>query len=311
MIEKYAIGADIGGSHIGCALVDMQRGKILHDSRIDVKVDSTKKAEVILNGWTEALQKVAKTIQKENLVGIGIAMPGPFDYEKGIAVSDREIKFKSLNGINIANTLRERLELDSKFPIRFINDATSFAVGEDWLGEAADAKRSIAITLGTGFGAAFIANGVPVVDGDEVPNGGCLWYLHFKDGIADEYFSTGWFVKKWEELTGVKIKGAKTIAELAPTALKAKVLFEQFGTNLGEFLSTWVSRFKGEKIVLGGNISGAYSFFKDSLETSLRKNKCTPAIAISGLKEDAAIIGAAKLIDDAFYEKVKPLLSKM
>ncbi len=311
MIEKFAIGADIGGSHIGCTLVDMQTGKIFQESRIDMKVDSTESAQVILNGWTVALQAVAKSVNKESIVGIGIAMPGPFDYENGIAVSDRDIKFKSLNGINIRETLKSRLELPKDFSIRFINDATSFAVGEAWLGVAADVKRSMAVTLGTGLGAAFISDGIPVVDGKEVPEGGCLWYLPYEKGIADEYFSTGWFVKSWEELTNEKILGAKNVADLARTDKRAKDLFDQFGTNLGEFLSPWAKQFGSEKIVLGGNISGAFSLFRDAFEAALIKNDCAAQIVLSGLKEDAAMIGATKLIDNTFYDQLTPLLSKM
>ena len=58
------------------------------------------------------------------------------------------------------------------FLIRFMNDASSFAVGEAWAGSASKFNRSLSITLGTGFGSAFISNRIPIVDGPEVPKTG-------------------------------------------------------------------------------------------------------------------------------------------
>ena len=71
-----------------------------------------------------------------------------------------------------------------------MNDASSFAVGEAWAGSASKFDRSLSITLGTGFGSAFISNRIPIVDGPLVPKLGCIYHLPYRDGIADDYFST-------------------------------------------------------------------------------------------------------------------------
>ena len=51
-----------------------------------------------------------------------------------------------------------------------MNDASAFAVGEAWAGSASDFNRSLSITLGTGFGSAFISNHIPIVDGPKSLN---------------------------------------------------------------------------------------------------------------------------------------------
>ena len=76
------IGADIGGSHITCALVDLESKKIVPESFTSIKVDSKAPKEMILGKWAEALNAAIAT-QKGSVdeVSIGFAMPGPFDYQ--------------------------------------------------------------------------------------------------------------------------------------------------------------------------------------------------------------------------------------
>jgi glucokinase len=109
---------------------------------------------------------LAKTIQttidkvgKENLVGMGFAMPGPFDYEKGIPLCTGDNnKYDNIYGLKVRETLLLFLDLPDEFTIRFMNDATAFAVGEEWFGKAIGIKKLLSITLGTLLGSAFIKN---------------------------------------------------------------------------------------------------------------------------------------------------------
>ena len=167
--KHYAIGADIGGSHISCALIDMQKMSILAESLVTVDVDNKAEATEILDTWASALRPLLRRIEPGELAGIGFAMPGPFDYAKGIALFEGVPKYQKLFGFNVASELRHRLKLEDETPVRFINDATAFAIGESWMGKAKGLSRSMAITLGTGFGSAFLLDGVPVVEGSDVP----------------------------------------------------------------------------------------------------------------------------------------------
>jgi len=312
MEKKYAIGADIGGSHISSVVIDMELQELVENSIGHVKVNNKASSNEILNKWKECLQQSIETIDKTKLNGIGFAMPGPFDYENGIALfTNQNDKFGELNNVNVANELRNRLELPKDTPFRFMNDATSFAVGEAWIGKSAGYDKSIAITLGTGFGSAFIANGIPVLEGANIPKLGCVWHLQHKDGIADDYYSTRWFIKSYAHKTGKSLPGVKEIAEAAVTDKIAKELFEEFGSELGKFMSEWIQKFDAKCIVMGGNILGAYHLFGASLEKAFADNKINIKIQISELLETSAMIGSAKLMNNEFWEKIKPLLSKM
>jgi glucokinase len=310
-MKKYAIGADIGGSHISCAVIDLEKKTILKETYATQKVDNQASADDILKNWTIALGMSLMNIDSDQLAGIGFAMPGPFDYEIGVALFERVAKYESLYGINVAHRIADILSLDEGVGIRFMNDASAFATGEAWVGKAANVDRTVCLTLGTGFGSAFVDTGVVVVDREDVPEFGCVWHLPFKDGIADDSFSTRWFIKRYFELSNHQTTGVKEIADRIDIDPNAKEVFKEYGQNMGEFLAPWLLKFGTQALVMGGNITGAYNLFGPFLENALIKNRAKVQIHISDHMEDAAILGSARMFDPIFWERIKPLLAKM
>lgn len=311
MKQKYAVGADIGGSHITCALIDLEHQMILPETRVTLPVDNTAPAEVILGVWAEAVGEAILGIAIDELAGIGFAMPGPFDYIKGIALFERVEKYLGLYGVNVSEGIRTRLKLPARVSVRYMNDASAFAVGEAWIGVTAEAKKSVAITLGTGFGSAFIDEGIPVVEREDTPAMGCVWHLAYKDGIADDYFSTRWFVKQYASLSGEVLPGVREIADIARKDPKVAAIFAEYGAGIGGFLGPWLKTFDAEVLVIGGNMAGASDLFLPALEKTLAGLNCTTRIAWSELKEDAALIGSARLLDPAYWTRIYSLIEKM
>ena len=202
MKQNLAIGVDIGGSHISCAAVDLKSLAVLHETRTERPVDNKAEASEIIGVWVRALSDVIKKLPAGSLKGIGFGMPGPFDYVKGISYIKGVAKYENLYGCNVKNAIADNLGFSGDFPVRFMNDVSTFAVGEALVGKASKAERSMAVTLGTGFGSAFISNRIPIVDGPEVPKLGCVYHLPYGDNIADDYFSTRWFIGRYKKLTG-------------------------------------------------------------------------------------------------------------
>jgi len=311
MNRDIAIGADIGGSHISCAAVNINTGKILKATLSGREVDNQADAGVILGIWAEALSEVLSKVPGERVKGIGFAMPGPFDYVKGISYIKGVTKYEKLYGVVVGDSIARELKVPDDFLIRFMNDASSFAVGEAWAGSAAHVNRSLSITLGTGFGSAFISGRIPIVDGTEVPKLGCIYHIPYRDGIADDYFSTRWFTGQYKKATGKEVKGVKELSEMAADDKIASGLFTDFGTRLAIFLAPWLIGFKAEMLVIGGNISHAYDLFGKVFEETLKKEKCSCKVALSSLKEDAAILGSAYLLDDEFWKSIQHALPLM
>jgi glucokinase len=310
-MKQVAIGVDIGGSHIYCAAVDLATHQLIPGTASQQKIDNKADKVTILEGWAKALRATIDTLAGTDLKGIGFAMPGPFDYSNGIALFERVEKYESLYRVNVGRELRKRLMLDQEVAFRYINDATAFAIAESWVGKAGSYDKVIALTLGTGFGSAFIDHGIPVLQGASVPAMGCVWHLPYKDSIANDFFSTHWFTGRYQRLTGRSVSGVKELAEVAVHDPMAMVLFEEYGTGMGQFLAPWILQFDAKVIVIGGNITGAYSLFGHHLQDALKQSGIEIPVLLSDLKEDAAVIGGARLIVDEYYQKVKNLLSLM
>jgi glucokinase len=282
MKSGIVLGADIGGSHITAKLVDLVRACTLKETETREDVNAKGTAGEILTAWCNVIQK---TIEKGKVAvqKIGIAMPGPFDYENGIAWMQNQDKYDSLYGLNVKELLSEKLGLSTN-NIKFINDAEGFLKGEVFNGAAKNISRSIGITLGTGFGSAKCIDGI-TTDAD-------LWHSPFLNGIAEDYLSTRWFVRRYAELSNYTISGVKELALLEDDY--SQQVFSEFGKNLVLFLSgNDIQQHQPEVIVLGGNISNAYYRFAEDMQNHLMKFKSFPFIRKAVLGEEGALIGAA------------------
>ncbi len=307
-LSKVAIGVDIGGSHVMSKAVDILSGEIIHQTEAHSKLNGKAPKDEVFQAWANTINKTIALCSNFDIAGIGFAMPGAFNYADGVALFNKgNDKYNALYGLKVSDHLGPLLILP-ELPLRFHNDATCFAIGEDGFGLAKSHNRSIIITLGTGFGSAFIDDGVPIVVREDVPEDGCLWHLKFKNGIADEYFSTRWFVRAFEDAFEEKLSGVKEIVDRRKKDENVQIIFDSFGENLATLLAPWVQKFQPTILILGGNISGAYPYFSSSLAHGLARVDINLRIQVSTLKEDAAILGSARLLDDNYFTKIKDFL---
>lgn len=121
------VGIDIGGSHITLAQVDPDKHEIITSTYVRERVDSFADPETIFHAWVSGIEKAIGDLRKEELL-IGIAMPGPFDYENGVSLM-LQGKFRSIYEVNIKEELARRLKIN-KNQIHFINDAAAFLEGK-------------------------------------------------------------------------------------------------------------------------------------------------------------------------------------
>lgn len=274
------VGIDIGGSHITLAQVDAGKREIISSTYVREHVDAFENKEVIFKAWISAINKVAHDLVKEDLL-IGIAMPGPFDYENGISLM-RQGKFIDIYQVNIKEELAKRLAISQK-QIHFVNDAAAFMEGEVFGGCAQGFNSAFGVTLGTGLGTTFF-NGDFAADED-------LWDSPFRDSISEDYLATRWFVNHYEELTGEEISGTKDLLD-KPTEIQTQ-MFNDYADSFSEFIVRYVDHYKPEVLVIGGNIAKAYPHFEQRFIQNLTKNNINLQVKISAIFEDAAILGAA------------------
>jgi predicted NBD/HSP70 family sugar kinase/mannose-6-phosphate isomerase class I len=295
--KQVALGIDIGGSHISAAMVSLPDGQILEETISRKHINTNGSSYDILAQWISMLQNVLSKSNGHTLKGIGISMPGPFDYPKGISLINSVNKYDALFGINLQQALRDELHLQNDCPVVFENDAACFGLGES-LAKEEEHQKLIAITLGTGFGATFLHNNEIIKEGETVPPGGFLYNVPYRNGIAEDCISTRGLINTYQQLTGITLKEVKDIADKAflHGEENAKKAFELFGIQLAECLQPWINCFNADCLIIGGSISKSSSLFLPSLQNKLEEAGIQITIKISKKMELAAITGAASLV---------------
>lgn len=287
MERPLVLGVDIGGTHITAALVDLNEKRIIESSHIRKSIDAREDAESILDCWCDVINLSWKS-SAHTEKRIGIAMPGPFDYDKGICLIREQGKFNSLYGMNLRTELARRLDIPGSH-IQFINDAAGFLQGEVFCGAAKSTSSALGLTLGTGLGSALYLKGLT--------SDAALWNSAFMKGIAEDYLSTRWFVKRYQELSGKHIEGVRDlirVGEEDPVALR---IFDEFGDHLAQFMIPLIKQYQLETVILGGSISLAFGAFSGALRSALKSNQTEVSVKPSTLQDIAALIGAASCFD--------------
>jgi glucokinase len=279
---SISLGVDIGGSHITAGWVDLEKAVVIQDTVKRAMIDSQASAAGIVSGWCRLLQSAMEDKLHDN-IKIGIAMPGPFNYAEGISLMQEQEKFKALYGLNVRSLLSQGLSLPPG-NFSFVNDAESYLQGEVLGGAGKGFSDVLGLTLGTGLGSAIHSQG-QTSDAD-------LWKMPFKEGIAEDYLSTRWFVKRYSVLAGKKEAGLKEILANGHATVLHK-LFAEFGQNFCDFLVLLSETYPFTAVVLGGNISQSHGHFFPALKRLLSKHGMNVSIRLGMLQEEATLIGAA------------------
>ncbi|MCC9137831.1 ROK family protein [Pontibacter silvestris] len=283
MYSSIVLGVDIGGSHITAALIDLELKNILPNTLTRERVNAQGTVEEIITTWANVIEMAfAKSSGASKR--IGIAIPGPFEYEKGISLMQNQNKYDALYGVNVKELLGEKLGI-SKDDVNLVNDAGCFLKGEVFAGAAVGAGKAIGLTLGTGLGTARYADGI-AADAD-------LWNAPLKSSIAEEYISTRGLVNTYKELSGLPVKDVKELAGLYKADPYARQAFEVFADNLSLFLASFIKADNPEVVVVGGNIANAWELFIPIAEEKLAEQEIYVPLRRAVLGEEAALIGAA------------------
>jgi glucokinase len=283
---------EIGGTHVTSALVAMDEVLPTVVVRHRVGIDAQGAAEGLISLFTEAAHLLdpdrSRTVW-------GVAIPGPFDYEKGIAMfTGSNAKFASLNGVDVGAALTKALGPRAT-AIRFVNDASAFGLGECAAGAGRRHTRAVCLTLGTGVGSAFIAEGVTVEAGPTVPPEGSAYLLEWDGKPLEESVSRRAIRRGYEAVGGCPLD-VRQIAELARAGdADAAAVLAHAMTALGGAIGPWVRLFAATVVVVGGSIAGSWDLLSEPLDRALvAASAPTHAELVPAtLGDDAPLIGAA------------------
>ena len=285
MSDKPVLALDVGGSSVKSVLV--ARGqRILGSVRVDA-IHSQASADQILNTLAVIIKSYLQNIG--GVCRIAFAFPGPFDYEQGLSLIQNQDKYDSLYGLYVGAKLREILGIPA-LEMRFRNDADAAILGEALYGAGAAYSRLLGLTLGTGLGSAFVAEGNLIAEGDNVPPHGWLYSCMFKNQRADDLFSTRGLLARLHK-RGIDAIDIVSVFEVADEdrAVLAEA-FASFGADLGSFLKPFVSTFQADAVLVTGGIAEAWDVFAPSLSHTL-----SVPVRKGTLGRRAALLGAACL----------------
>jgi len=200
---------DVGGSHISAAVCEEETFVLHGISRAPLpNQESAHFSAASFGRLVQTLGEAATRFSQDGLsriAGAALAMPGPFDYDRGI--STMKHKLQSLYGVDLKAALAPRFCWQPG-QVQFVNDAAAFLLGEAAVGAAKGFHRAIGLTLGTGIGCAFAVDGRIVVGGPGgepgVPPGGEIWNLPFNGATVEDFVSTRFLRHQYQVLTGVQ-----------------------------------------------------------------------------------------------------------
>ena len=265
---------EVGGSHVTAAVVSPGGWDVTVVER--AKLESQQAAGAVV----AQLGAAARKLPLAN--GLAVALPGPFDFATGVAWYRNQGKFDQLYGYNLGEGLRAELAIEH---LMFLNDAEAFAVGEWTAGEVRGVERCVGVTIGTGIGTAFLADGRVVREGETVPPGGELYKTSYDGKPLEDSISARAILREYSARTGTDEPGVKEIADRARSGdtVAHDVLLSAFGV-LASALGPWLDRFGVTRTVLGGSIAGAFDLVAAAFDSPVSATKDT---------EQSALIGAA------------------
>ena len=310
---KFTVGIDIGGTNTKLGLVDSE-GHLLR--RVNFSTNpllSFADYQLLL---TNALEEVTHDISKEDLLGVGMGVPGA-NGKTGSIPEAANIPF--LTEIPLQSALKELWNL----PVFVAKDANAAALGEMLFGSAKGMDHFILLTLGTGLGSGVVING-KIVSGS---NGLAAEYGHsvlVKNGRSCNCGQRGCF-ETYVSATGLKRTAISLLAnanqhsilrDLSPNQLDAQKIAEasENGDEIAKMAIKKTAQWLGlkmvdlvvltdpEAIILAGGLSKIGDYFLQTVRESLDKKllpmfKGKVKVVYSGLgSDDAAILGAASLI---------------
>lgn len=322
-MKEITIGVDIGGTNTKYGIVD-RSGNVLFQDRI--KTQEHEEFSNLINDLVKAIHAAIAGLDRSyHLVGVGVGAANG-NYYKGTIEHATNLKWKGI--IPLAEMLSKPLGV----PVLVTNDANAAAVGEMVYGAARDMKDFVVITLGTGLGSGFVANG-KLINGKHGIAGelghttvnyagrhcncgkrGCLETYVSATGIKRSVYKLLADHLEPSELRGISFDNLNTkmITEAAIRGdVVAREAFEYTGRILGTKLAETVLHTDPEAIFLFGGLSLAGDLiFKPTIkhmEANLMplfrgKVKILP----SGLQNQAApILGASSLVWNHLEEKDK------
>lgn len=262
---------DAGGTYLKSALLKAD-GTICASSCFSTFSYSQGTLEQIKKAFEDVLSRGTEYCSKNLLClkGVGIAIPGPFDYHRGISLMKH--KYQSLYGLDVKVFLMSAGRFDVDLPIWFVHDVNAVLAGEQWRGSARHFKNVAVVSLGTGFGFACSLDGK--IQSSEL--GSPLFSMYnrpCRDGVLEDYVSQRGILQIYKALNNNAPDGI-TVKDIAVFAQRGDEIslqtFRIMTLILAEGLHSFLEKNRIECLLFCGQISRSFSLIENTLNECLR-----------------------------------------
>ncbi len=304
MRKKYIIGIDLGGTNLKIALFNLD---FRFKAKESLPTGNFSSREALISGIAEAALQIIKDnkLEKKDVLGIGLGLPGPIDVERGFVHF-----FPNIPGwinVPLKNILEKRLGI----PVFIDNDANLMCLAEYKLGAAKGALNAVCLTLGTGVGGGLIIEGklfrgssfaageighLPI--NEKGPDCGCGGTACLESYIGNRRIA-GIIKKIFKK--DIALEEVSRMAE--KNNRKAIKVWEDVGEKLGLALAGVVNLLNPDRIVIGGGVAEAGEvLFAKVEETIITRAMVVQAKKVKVFKAKlgsaAGMLGAALLVKE-------------
>lgn len=291
---KYIVSIDIGGTTFNSGIFTDSLNQVAISDKDKIRFYKSKND--VVNAIVKQVNNLIDSvnISKTDILGLGVGAPGPLDPKKGVILDTPNLRI--FKNYHITYDLTKKLRIDT-----FIeNDANLFALGE-WLLSYKKNDVVLGITLGTGLGFGLVFNGQSFTGG----NGMAMEYglSPFKWGMAEENVCIEFIRNRSRDLFGRRLSPIKIEKLWHEGDDKAKIIYREFGENLGIVLSHVINMIDPQVISIGGGLSKAFDCFKNPMFKQIKiysptYNVNQIIIARSKLRELSTMVGACQMVKE-------------
>lgn len=313
----FVVGVDIGATSVDVALADIS-GRILQ--RCSEPADVRHRPEPFLSRCVEMIFHLmgVQGCNAEQILGIGIGVPGPVDFARGVLVAPPlmpEWENFSIRGF-----------VTKFFPNAFVvvdNDVNIMALGEQRAGDGINVDHFLFVKIGTGIGAGIVSNGkihrgstgcagdighICVDKNGPVcrcGNTGCLEAMAAGPAIAEKAMQAAIsgaspLLRNMMEQNGGILRPEDVNAACREGDQTALEIIRTSGQMIGDVLAGLVNMFNPSHIFIGGGIANFGNHLLVTIRRAVLRRSLPLAtrhlsINFSRMGGDAGITGAIAL----------------
>ena len=298
-LSNAYIVMDVGGTFIKSGLMSAD-GNLIEGSQQTVAINSDGTQDEICNSLTSAVSQGIALCNYYGFApaGVGICMPGPFNYNTGI--SGMVHKFAAIKDLPLKKIIAESIP-EYNIPIVFGHDVNTQLYGEMCGGNAKGFDNVCLVALGTGLGFSMANDGKVL----QTETGGPLvsiWNLPYNGGILEDYASKRGFYNTWELVTGQKPDESLTVAAMGGLAgegdATALEVFSRVGKFIGMNIQEKLAEYKITCLLFGGQISRSFRFMEEAVRKELADIEGLTINTVSDFS-NAAFKGLVEMLKNA------------